>query len=115
MKTCANCKHCEHDPNWDDYLCCEEGIILSSEQAHDGSEVCESYELKKGDTAIDRTFIYVLVLALVGLASSWSVTCGLIKLVTVCFGWGFNWLIATAIWGTMCTITLGLVMAGRGN
>ena len=115
MKTCANCKHCEHDPNWDDYLCCEEGIILSSEQAHDGSEVCESYEPKKKEVNIDYALLYAAVLGLVALASSWSVTCGLIKLVTVCFGWGFNWLIATVIWGAMCTITLGLVMAGRGN
>jgi hypothetical protein len=31
-------------------------------------------------------------------AISWIITCGLIWLVTLCFGWTFNWLIATGIW-----------------
>ena len=31
-------------------------------------------------------------------ALSWIVTCGLIKLVTLCFGWAFSWAIATGIW-----------------
>lgn len=25
-------------------------------------------------------------------------TCGLIKLITLCFGWAFSWAIATGIW-----------------
>lgn len=29
---------------------------------------------------------------------SWIITCGLIKLVTLCFGWTFKWSIATGIW-----------------
>lgn len=31
-------------------------------------------------------------------ALSWIVTCGLIKLITLCFGWAFSWAIATGIW-----------------
>lgn len=31
-------------------------------------------------------------------ALSWIVTCGLIKLITLCFGWAFSWAIATSIW-----------------
>lgn len=31
-------------------------------------------------------------------ALSWIVTCGLIYLITLIFGWSFNWLIATGIW-----------------
>ena len=34
-------------------------------------------------------FVYVL---------SWIATCGLIKLITLCFGWAFSWAIATGIW-----------------
>lgn len=34
-------------------------------------------------------------------ALSWIVTCGLIKLVTLCFGWAFSWAIATGIWLVM--------------
>lgn len=35
---------------------------------------------------------------------SWILTCGVIKLITVCFGWKFKWLIATGIWLIMCVI-----------
>lgn len=31
-------------------------------------------------------------------ALNWIVTCGLIKLITLCFGWAFSWAIATGIW-----------------
>ena len=31
-------------------------------------------------------------------ALSWIVTCGLIKLITLCFGWAFSWVIPTCIW-----------------
>ena len=29
---------------------------------------------------------------------NWLVVCGLIKLITICFGFTFSWLIATGIW-----------------
>lgn len=29
---------------------------------------------------------------------SWIGTCGIIKLITMCFGWKFRWSIATGIW-----------------
>lgn len=32
---------------------------------------------------------------------SWIATCGFIKLITLCFGWSFNWLFSTGIWLTM--------------
>ena len=31
-------------------------------------------------------------------AVSWLATCGLVKIVTLLFGWEFNWAIATGIW-----------------
>lgn len=31
-------------------------------------------------------------------AFSWIVTCGIIYLITLCFGWTFSWAIATGIW-----------------
>lgn len=34
-------------------------------------------------------------------AISWIITCGVIKLVTMCFGWTFKWSIATGIWLVM--------------
>lgn len=29
---------------------------------------------------------------------SWILTCGVVKLITLCFGWTFKWSIATGIW-----------------
>lgn len=31
-------------------------------------------------------------------AISWIATCGIIALICLCFGWTFNWLIATGVW-----------------
>ena len=31
-------------------------------------------------------------------AISWLITCGIIKLICLCFGWTFKWAIATGIW-----------------
>ena len=41
------------------------------------------------------TVILFLVAAYV---SSWIVTCGIIKLITLCFGLTFKWNIATGVW-----------------
>ena len=40
-------------------------------------------------------FIVLLILAY---GISWIATCGIIKLITMCFGWTFKWSIATGIW-----------------
>jgi hypothetical protein len=41
----------------------------------------------------------LLYLAVAGI--SWIITCGVIKLITLCFGWTFSWLWATGIWLVM--------------
>lgn len=43
---------------------------------------------------------WMIVILLVGLACILSllITCGIIKLITLCFGWTFKWRIATGIW-----------------
>lgn len=40
----------------------------------------------------------LIIMSLLELALSWIVTCGIIKLITLCFGVAFSWLIATGIW-----------------
>ena len=35
---------------------------------------------------------------------SWIVTCGIIKLITMCFGWTFKWSVATSIWLIICLL-----------
>lgn len=39
--------------------------------------------------------ILILILAF---GASWIITCGLIALICLCFGWTFNWAIATGLW-----------------
>ena len=41
-------------------------------------------------------FIFLAVCAV-----SWIVTCGIIKLITLCFGWTFTWKLATGVWLVM--------------
>ena len=48
-----------------------------------------------------KGFIAVILAALmlvVALGISWICTCGVIKLITMCFGWTFSWGVATGVW-----------------
>lgn len=40
-------------------------------------------------------FLFLLV-AVLGL--DWLITCGLVKLICLCFGWTFTWPIGTGVW-----------------
>lgn len=40
--------------------------------------------------------VFICIALLFG--ASWLITCGLVKLITLCFGWVFSWQIATGIW-----------------
>lgn len=35
---------------------------------------------------------------LITMGISWIATVGIVKLITLCFGWGFSWLVSTGIW-----------------
>ena len=41
--------------------------------------------------------ITILLIAIIG-GISWIATCGVVKLITLCFGLSFSWPIATGIW-----------------
>lgn len=43
-----------------------------------------------------------LVVLLCGI--SWIATCGIIKLITICFGLTFKWSVATGIWLVICLL-----------
>lgn len=45
-----------------------------------------------------RALLYILLALIFGYGLSWIVIVGIIKLVTVCFGLGFNLAHATGIW-----------------
>ena len=50
--------------------------------------------------------VALVVIGILALAYglSWIVTCGIIKLITMCFGWTFKWSIATVIWLIICIL-----------
>lgn len=58
--------------------------------------------LKKLLKRIDRYTIAAVLIAIAVfvaiLGGSWIATCGIIKLITMCFGWDFSWAVATGIW-----------------
>lgn len=53
---------------------------------------------------IIKSGLFVILVTVFLYGISWILTCGVIKLITVCFGWKFKWLIATGIWLIMCVI-----------
>ena len=46
----------------------------------------------------------VILLLVIGYAISWILTCGIIKLITICFGLTFSWAIATGFWLILCLL-----------
>lgn len=54
--------------------------------------------MKKSTAKFIGTGIGVLFALVVVYALSWIVTCGIIKLITMCFGLTFSWGVATGIW-----------------
>lgn len=51
-------------------------------------------KFKKGGAV---AIVIILCLAIL-LGISWIITCGIIKLITMCFGLEFSWAISTGIW-----------------
>ena len=43
-------------------------------------------------------YISVFLVFIIAASLSWIITCGIVKLITMCFGLTFNWAIATGIW-----------------
>lgn len=49
--------------------------------------------------------ILTIIFVIVGLVFlEWIVTVGIIKLITMCFGWTFKWSVATGIWLIICIL-----------
>ena len=55
-------------------------------------------------------FQYITAIGFVGVvilffyAASWLVTCGIVRLISFCFGFTFKWSIATGIWLVLCLV-----------
>lgn len=61
--------------------------------------------LKEKLTRSGVTAIIVIVILVLAYGLSWIVTCGAIKLITMCFGLTFRWSVATGIWLIMCLLS----------
>lgn len=59
---------------------------------------------KNGKSAWIYGLVFILAM-IVFLAFSWISTCGIIKLITLCFNWEFSWKYSTGIWLILCIIT----------
>lgn len=53
-----------------------------------------------------RAFLIILLVLILGYGLSWAVTIGIIKLITLCFGWAFSLAHATGIWLVMFLLWL---------
>lgn len=61
------------------------------------SKLCKKFGFTLGVLMALLVFIAIL-------AGSWLTTCGLIYIMTLCFGWEFSWSIATGFWVLMILI-----------
>ena len=51
-------------------------------------------------------FIIVATIVVLSYGTSWLVTCGIVKLVTMCFDMEFQWKIATGIWLILISVKI---------
>ena len=65
-----------------------------------------SNNLKNKITIAEGGAAILVVIAILAVCYglSWIVTCGIIKLITMCFGWTFKWSVATGIWLIICLL-----------
>lgn len=61
--------------------------------------------LKKKTATGGTAIIVVIVILALTYGLSWIITCGIIKLITICFGLTFKWSIATGIWLIICLLS----------
>ena len=55
--------------------------------------------------AIVISTLIMTVLVFGGLGLSWLITCGIVKLITLCFDWTYYWPVATGIWLVLCLVS----------
>lgn len=52
--------------------------------------------MEKKSNVVDT--LIIILLTIIALVFSWGVTCGIVKLITICFGWKFSWGIGTGVY-----------------
>ena len=73
----------------------------------------KNLDLKNNKTI--RGTIAVLFLTAALIAFNWIVICGIVKLITLCFGWTFSWSIATGIWLVMILLRMVFVQSSSSK
>ena len=81
-----------------------EDLINLSDIILDKLENIHMSNLKEKLTKGGVTAVIVITILAVCYGLSWIVTCGIIKLITMCFGLTFKWSIATGIWLIICIL-----------
>lgn len=56
----------------------------------------------KGNGISLVAFIFIVIVCF---GFSWIATCGIVKLITMCFGFTFSWKVATGIWLIICLVS----------
>lgn len=56
--------------------------------------------------------LIILSVLILGYGLSWAVVVGIIKLITVCFGWTFSLAYSTGVWLVLCLLW-GLFRPGK--
>lgn len=54
------------------------------------------------------TIISTVFITAVYCGTSWIITCGITKLITMCFGWTFKWHVATGVWVVLSLVIIDL-------
>ena len=65
------------------------------------SDRCENSERTGADEMIKNELKHMIIRCIIWAVLyllSWFMTCGVFKLITLCFDWTFSWNVATGIW-----------------
>lgn len=58
--------------------------------------------------------LFFMAIYAVTIVLSWLVTVGIVKLITMCFGWGFSWAVATGLW-LVLTLARWVISGARNS
>ena len=78
------------------------GVLVGSKKK--GEYTYMSKNLKNRIAEGGTVALVVIGILVLAYGLSWVVTCGIIKLITMCFGWTFKWSVATGIWLIICIL-----------
>lgn len=106
----SNCNECEFTTNCNSYFgglgCKQREDIYKQAETKKQNDIRKKKraKMKKKIAEGGVAVVLVILLLVVAYGVSWIATCGIIKLITMCFGLTFKWSVATGIWLIMCLL-----------